>query len=306
MPTALLRDRAIILVSGEEARGWLNNLVTCDVGSLTPGEASWGALLTPQGKIIVDFLAAFGSVDGGAASGEGFYLDAPRALASDLAKRLRLYKLRAKIEVIDRSADAETGERLGVVAEWRDDDHPLPAGALRFKDPRLPSLGHRQIMPQHDADAIATADDGYHAHRIALGIAEGGKDFVYGDTFPHEANMDQLDGIDFRKGCYVGQEVVSRMQHRGSGGRTRILPLLYEGGFAASEGADVTAGGRIIGSTGSQAGGRGLAKLRLDRVEEAMQAGVPILAGGIPVTLVKPSWARFRFPGEAESGSVTA
>ena len=137
-----------------------------------------------------------------------------------------------------------------------------------------------------------------------VGVPEGGKDYAFGDTFPHEANMDQLDGVDFKKGCYVGQEVVSRMQHRGSGGRTRVLPVIYDGGFAASEGLEIKAGDKIVGSTGSHASGRGLAKLRLDRVEDALKANEPISAGGIAIRLEKPAWARFRFPGEAEPAPV--
>lgn len=283
MPNALLHDRGVVIVSGEDARGWLNNLVTCDVASLKPGEARLGALLTPQGKIIIDFLISE-SRDG------SFLLDAPRALAPALAKRLTMYRLRAKIAIEDGS------EWAAVAARWGDE-----AGAVGATDLRHPELGRRVILNRNEAgerEALASFD-GYHAHRIALGIPEGGKDFAYGDTFPHEADMDQLGGIDFRKGCYVGQEVVSRMQHRGSGGRTRVAPVIYEGGFAASEGVEVKAGDRIVGSTGSNAGGRGLAKLRLDRVEEALAAGEKLTAGGIGLSLVKPDWATFKFPGEA-------
>lgn len=282
MPTAYLADRSVIRVSGEDAQGWLNNLVTCDVASLKPGEGRWGALLTPQGKIIADFLIT------PEADGAGFLVDAPRALAGDLIKRLTMYRLRAKIAIEEKSDAA-------IVAEWGDD---LSIGETTFDDLRDKALGRRIVM---DAARAATAPDAaaYHTHRIALGIPEGGKDFVYGDAFPHEADMDQLGGIDFKKGCYVGQEVVSRMQHRGSGGRTRIVPVVYEGGFAASEGIEVKAGEKIIGVAGSNANGRGLAKLRLDRVEDALAAGEPVTAGGLALTLEKPDWATFKFPGEA-------
>jgi tRNA-modifying protein YgfZ len=139
----------------------------------------------------------------------------------------------------------------------------------------------------------------YEAHRIALGVPRGGLDFIYGDAFPHEADMDQLAGVDFEKGCYVGQEVVSRIEHRGTA-RTRIVPVAYEG-FAPETGIAVTAGEKSVGTFGSAAGGHGLAMLRLDRTDEALAAGLPLLAGGIALTPQKPTWARFAFPGEAKA-----
>ena len=145
------------------------------------------------------------------------------------------------------------------------------------------------------------ADAGaYDAHRIRLGIPEGGRDFIYGDTFPHEADMDQLAGVDFHKGCYVGQEVVSRMQHRGTA-RTRVIPIAFPD-FPPMEGLDVTAGDKTIGVMGSAAEGHGLAKLRLDRVADALAAGEPITAGGIAISPRKPDWARFDWPEEAAAG----
>jgi tRNA-modifying protein YgfZ len=144
-----------------------------------------------------------------------------------------------------------------------------------------------------DGDAAA-----YHAHRVRLGLPEGGKDFSFGDAFPHEALMDQLYGVDFDKGCFVGQEVVSRMQHRGTA-RTRIVPLVYVEGVAVGPGAEVTAGERAIGRTGTGAGERGLAMIRLDRAADALAAGEIIRAGGRPVRIEKPDWATFPFPDEA-------
>ncbi len=137
----------------------------------------------------------------------------------------------------------------------------------------------------------------YHAHRIALGVPEGGKDFLWNDAFPHEALMDQLHGVDFDKGCYVGQEVVSRMQHRGTA-RTRIVPIVYRDGFVAEPGVEVTAGDRTIGKTGTGANGRGLAMIRLDRAADALAAGETLCAGGLPVRLEKPEWIGFAFPQE--------
>jgi folate-binding protein YgfZ len=139
--------------------------------------------------------------------------------------------------------------------------------------------------------------EAHDAHRIALGIPEGGRDFLFGDAFPHEAVMDQLHGVDFDKGCYVGQEVVSRMQHRGTA-RTRIVPAIYPEGAVPEAGVDVTAGDKALGKTGTAAQGRGLLMIRLDRAADALAAGTEIAAGGVPARLHKPAWARFAFPGE--------
>jgi hypothetical protein len=139
----------------------------------------------------------------------------------------------------------------------------------------------------------------YEAHRIALGVPRGGLDFMYGDAFPHETDMDQLNGVDFEKGCYVGQEVVSRMEHRGSA-RNRVVPVAYEG-FGPDPGAVVTAGGKQIGTFGSRTDGRAVALLRLDRVADALAAGTPLVAGSATLRLVKPDWARFAWPGETSA-----
>jgi tRNA-modifying protein YgfZ len=174
---------------------------------------------------------------------------------------------------------------------------------LSYADPRLPALGLRLMLPPHraadaaaDLGATLVAADEYEAHRIALGVPRGGVDFSYGDAFPHETDMDQLGGVDFAKGCYVGQEVVSRMEHRGIA-RTRAVPIRYDGS-PPQAGAAVMAGGRQVGVMGSAVDGRGLALLRLDRVAEALSHGELLTGGGVLISLVKPDWAHFAFPGE--------
>src|SRR5262249_49741427 len=177
---------------------------------------------------------------------------------------------------------------------------------LCFRDPRLPELGLRCILASKVADEAA-AEMGaelvdaaaYEAHRIALGVPRGGLDFIYGDAFPHETDMDQLGGVDFDKGCFVGQEVVSRIEHRGSA-RARIVPVAFDG-FAPEPGTPVSAGTRTVGTLGSSARGRALAMLRLDRAAEALAAGEPLIAGGLETRLAKPAWARFPFPGEGKA-----
>jgi folate-binding protein YgfZ len=292
MQAALLPDRGVVEVAGQAARKFLNGLLTSDVDKLKPGDSTFAALLTPQGKIIVDFIVVETS------EGDAFFLDCPRALASTLKQRLDFYKLRAPVTIEDRS------ETLAVLAIW-DAPAPIKRG-LCFRDPRLAELGLRAILPP-DLAGEATAEIGaqlvdasaYEAHRIALGVPRGGLDFIYGDAFPHETDMDQLGGVDFAKGCFVGQEVVSRIEHRGTA-RARVVPLAFEG-FAPEAGTPVSAGQRTVGTLGSSARGRALAMLRLDRAADALAAGAPLIAGGIEMRLVKPSWARFAFPGEAKA-----
>jgi tRNA-modifying protein YgfZ len=289
MKAALLSDRGVVKVAGEDARSFLHGLVSSDILNLTPGAARFCALLSPQGKIIADFIV----VEAPAGDGGGFFLDTPRVLAKSAVDKLNLYKLRSRLIVEDLS------DVLGVLAAWNGEG--TTRLGLCYADPRLPTLGIRVMLPPHRA-AAAAADLGatfldaveYEIHRIALGIPQGGLDFGYSDAFPHEADMDQLGGVDFDKGCYVGQEVVSRMEHRGIA-RTRAVPIGYDGAAPAA-GAAVTAGERQVGVMGSASGGRGLALLRLDRVADALSRGEAILAGGVPIRLIKPDWARFAFP----------
>lgn len=296
MQAALLAERGVVKVAGEDARGFLNGLATNDIGKVTPGAARFAALLTPQGKIIVDFFVTEATAE----DGGGFFLDVPRALADTVVQRLKFYKLRAKVTVDDLSA------ALGVMAVWYGGPVTSEYG-LSFADPRLPALGSRIILPPQEADAAATelgatlvTPEAYDAHRITLGVPRGGNDFVYGDTFPHEADMDQLGGVDFHKGCYVGQEVVSRVEHRHAA-RSRVVPVEFEN--APWGGLAVMAGDKAVGTMGSSISGRGLALLRLDRVADAMAAGTPLLSGNVEIKLAKPDWATFEWPGETKAAS---
>jgi folate-binding protein YgfZ len=294
MPATHLIDRGVIRVSGEDARDFLQNLVTNDMDAVTPQQAGYGALLTPQGKIICDFLIVAVPQD----EGGGFLLDTPLLQTADLMKRLKLYKLRAKVTLDDLS------EASAVIAT--EDGGTLPAeSGLVYDDPRLPALGQRAITDRAGIETVAGGDaSAWHARRIALGMPDGGRDFAYGDAFPHEALLDQLNGVSFRKGCYIGQEVVSRMQHRGTA-RTRIVPVIFSDGVVPEDGVEATASsGKALGRIGSCARGRGLAMLRLDRVSDALAEGATLAGGGVAFTLEKPGFARFPFPGEPEFGAV--
>jgi folate-binding protein YgfZ len=281
MKAAFLPDRGVVKVSGGDARDFLNNLVTTDVTLLRPDLGRFGALLTPQGKITVDFLITEApSGDGG-----GFLIDCPRVLAQALADKLGFYKLRAKVAVENLS------DGLGVLAAW--DGDPAIKPDLAFADPRNAALGWRILVPedlvQKAADVIGADlvdSAAYEAHRIISGVPRGGLDFMYGDAFPHETNMDRLHGVDFDKGCYVGQEVVSRMQHRGTA-RTRTVRILLDGP-APESGTAILAGDKPVGTMGSSADGAGLALVRTDRVADALDAGVALTSGGLAIRLAEP------------------
>lgn len=294
MKAALLPDRGIVKVTGDSARSFLHGLVTADMLKLAPGGARFCALLTPQGKIIVDFIVT----EAPAAAGGGFFLDTGLARVATLVEKLNMYKLRAKVIIEDLS------ETLGVLAAW--DGNGTTKYGLCYADPRLSALGLRAMISPHLAAAAATelgaslvAASDYDAHRIALGVPQGGIDFSYGDAFPHETDMDQLGGIDFTKGCYVGQEVVSRMEHRGTA-RTRVVPIRYDGG-APKIGTAIMAGERQVGTIGSTAAGRGISLVRIDRAAAALTQGGSLTAGDVSIHLVKPDWARFAFPGDSKA-----
>jgi folate-binding protein YgfZ len=285
MKAAFLPDRGVIKVSGEAARDFLNGLVTTDIDLIQPGLGRFGALLTPQGKIVVDFLIT----EAPSGHGGGFLIDCPRALAQTLADKLGFYKLRAKVAVENLS------DNLGVLAVWDGDPGIKPD--LTFADPRNQKLGWRILIPAELAPKAASLIGAdlvecavYEAHRIACGAPRGGVDFMYGDAFPHETNMDRLHGVDFDKGCYVGQEVVSRMQHRGTA-RTRTLRLILEDA-PPEAGVAIVAGDKPVGTMGSSADGRGLGLLRIDRAADALDAGVPLTAGGIAIRLAEPDDVR--------------
>lgn len=266
----ILADRGVVEVAGADAVKFLHGLLTNDVKSLKAGEARFAALLSPQGKILVDFLVFAKEGEDGAV----FLLDCPSALVADLLRRLTMYKLRANISIVDRSA-----EFVSIAFPDAAEKPEFEAVALA-PDPRSPGLGWRGLATPAVAVTIAAAArEAYEARRIAAGVPDGGVDFVYGDAFPHEANMDRLAGVDFKKGCFVGQEVVSRMKHRGTV-RKRVTPFRAEG-LAPAPGTPVTAGEVEIGVTGSRFGGEGLALIRLDKLEDAKAGGATPLAGGV-------------------------
>jgi hypothetical protein len=262
-----LAGRAVIAVTGADAGHFLHNLLTADIEHLATGQAGYGALLSPQGKILFDMLVL--------RTPEGFLIDCAESRAAGLMQRLALYKLRARVEIAlrpDLSVSVSPVERPGF-----------------HRDPRSAEIGWRGIGPSLAAEAR-----GYEEARLAAGLADSDADLVPGEFFPHEANLDQLGGVSFTKGCYIGQEVVSRMEHRGTA-RSRILPVRLEGA-APPRGTEIRSGERQVGTLLSSAGQMGLALIRLDRLAESTG---PLLAGGVTLAVRKPGWARYDVPGAA-------
>lgn len=259
-----LTDRAVVSLAGETAGTFLQGLLTCDVGQLTQGGAAYGALLTPQGKILFDVFIHRHDAE--------WLIDCAATQRDELIAKLKFYRLRAKIDIAPR------------------DDLAVHVGTEGGLDPRFGEMGARFVAPS----AAACDMRAYHARRIALGLADSVADLGPGEFYPHEANLDQLNGVSFTKGCYVGQEVVSRMEHRGSA-RSRILPISCDG-EAPPKGTEIVAGTRPIGSMLSSAGRQALAILRLDRLKEALDEGRDPMTAGIALRAMKPVWARYVVP----------
>lgn len=271
MTITLRADRALFRFSGAEAYKLVNDVVTGHI-PIAPGDGAWWALLSPQGKVLAEGLAGWDD--------EALWLDVHQSVADDFFKRMKMYRLRAQVVIDDLRATHRVG--FAAVAE---------AGVVSHEDRLGPvKLGFRVIAPvEHTADWVDDTST-YDAARIAAGIAELGPDFAGGEVFAHDLGMDILDGIDFVKGCYVGQEVVSRMKHRGT---ARRRPVIVSG-IDAPAGTAVVAGTREAGTIGKVVDGRAVAILRLDRITDLNAVSID----GKPVQLALPSWATYQF-GEA-------
>jgi tRNA-modifying protein YgfZ len=263
------RDRAVLSLVGAETETFLHNLVTADILGLVEGQARYAALLTPQGKILFDFFVL--------KTAEGYLLDCAASQLEELTKRLMFYRLRAKIAIGERK-DLEVG-----VSPER------PLGAMAYVDPRIPLMGWRMIA---EKSKLPTGI-GYNAARIVLGLADSDGDIGSGELFPHEANFDQIGAVSFTKGCYIGQEVVSRMEHRATA-RSRILPVTFDGA-ALPRGAAIKSADKVIGSILSSAGNAALALIRLDRLGEVTQ---PLLTNAVRIRVHKPAWIKYDVPSK--------
>jgi tRNA-modifying protein YgfZ len=275
MPSAFLPDRAFVRITGADAEHFLQNLITTDLGPLGAKEYRPGALLTPQGKILFDFLIS--------RSDDGFVIDIRADQLDAFVRRMTMYKLRAAVTI-------EILPETGVTASWGE----AGDGASDFRF----TLGGIELRRQPGRIGDAGDRAGYDALRILHGVPESAADYALQDAFPHDVLFDKAGGVSFRKGCYVGQEVVSRMQHRATA-RRRLVIVSAEAPLPGT-GTEITIGGKTIGALGTVAGARGLAIIRIDKAGAAMAVGEPILAGEVPVTVALPGWSGLAFPTAAD------
>ena len=293
MPTIQLSNRSLIRVEGPDAENFLQNILTTDLDALAQGELKPGALLTPQGKIMFDFLIA--------RSGDaGFLLDCRSDLADDFVKRLTLYRLRAKAD-ISKQDQADVVVRWEIDSALSDDDSTGTADGW-LNDTRFQNAPRVQ-RSYESAGSADTNIEPWTLLRIANGVAESGTDYDASDAFPHDVLLDQTGGVGFRKGCYIGQEVVSRMHHRGTA-RRRVMVATSDTDLPPS-GTEVRANDRPIGVLGTVSGTTAIAIMRIDRVRAALDAGQPITADGVELSLAIPPSATYELPQSA-TGSEEA
>jgi tRNA-modifying protein YgfZ len=291
---AILEDRALLAVAGEEARSFLQGLISNDIEKATESHGIYAALLTPQGKFLFDFLIV--------GQGDRLLFDAEAARRVELKKRLTFYKLRSKATIVEENGlsvvaafGADAVQRLGLAAE-AGSAKPF-AGGVAMTDPRLTGLGARLLLPpdrvaELEALGFARAESAeYDRWRLSLGVPDGSRDLEIEKSFLLECNFEELNGVDFDKGCYVGQELTARTKYRGVV-RKRLMRVDVDGPLPAP-GTPILLDGTEAGEMRSGRDGVGLALIRLEHWEKARSAGTPLTASGATVTPVKPDWAAF-------------
>ena len=283
LTAVLLDDRGVILVEGADTEAFLQGLVTNDVARLGPDNALYAGLLTPQGKYLHDFFLS--------RLGATVAIDCERARMADLMRRLTLYRLRAKVSLEDAT------DRYAVAAIFGTGTPRIETASVHV-DPRLEALGWRALMPRDDAAAelaragmtVGAAAD-YDLMRLRLGVPDGSRDILVEKSFLLEANFEELNGVDFDKGCYVGQENTTRQKRRGAV-RKRLMRVDIDGAAPPPDAA-ITLADKPAGTMRSSGGGTGIALLRLEYVARARESGEPLRASEARLTPVKPDWARY-------------
>lgn len=269
MDTAFRLDRTLIRVSGPDSVAFLDNLLTQDVQKLARAGVQYAALLTPQGKVIADMLLW--------ASAKSVIIECDPTRGGDLLRRLSMYKLRAQVTLDDVTAAYTACFGLNAFPDAR-------------PDPRLAdgALGWRMIASGAQTSELSDGADIYDAHRLTLGVPDLARDALPDEVFAGEALLDELSGVDFQKGCFVGQENVSRMKRRATT-RKKFCPIVFEGD-APAFGTPLRAGAADLGAIRTGHGGRALALLRLDRALEAVAANQSLEADGRRARLNPPPW----------------
>ncbi|MET0432231.1 MAG: folate-binding protein [Hyphomicrobium sp.] len=289
---ARLADRGVVRVRGRDSEKLLQDLVTNDLDRLAPNAARYAGLLSPQGKILFDFFVV--------RHGDGFLLDVARAKTVELTKRLTMYKLRADVEITDVS------ESFTAFAAWGTDSEKLIEGRdITFADPRHAALGLRLLDEiKGDGARPLTENDSqqsYDSHRVEIGVPEGGKDYEFGDAYPHEADFDLFNGVSFTKGCFVGQEIVARMQNKSV---VRKRAIRISGSAPLTSRLEILLGSIAVGMIGTVDGSNAIAMLRLDRAVEAEQKNQKLTAGGVIVTPDEEALARYRASAAARPSTA--
>ena len=281
-----LENRRILTITGEDRTHFLERLITTDVEKIGSGEMLPGALLSPQGKVIFDFL--IGRID------DGFIIDISADLADSFKKRLSLYRLRSKVEIsespesvigISWQSDSLTSESDSSFADKR---FPAQEKVTRFYGKNMTALPFSQ-----------NSSDQWDLLRIKYAIAESGKDFKLGDVFPHDINFDQTGAISYNKGCYIGQEVVSRMHHRGTI-RRRMLVVEGEDNLPAT--GSIECEGKTVGNLGTVIGKHASAIVRIDKVKAGIDKNIPFFVENVPVTLTITPNMNYGFPEDVSEG----
>ncbi len=280
-------DRGVLRVGGAEAEAFLQGLVSNDIGNARADMAVYAALLTPQGKFLHDFFVL--------RQGEAFLLECEGERRADLMQRLKRYRLRSKIALEDESGVWRVALIWGEGAEQA--GQAWGQGAVAYADPRLPALGVRVLVPVDSAAAPSGLTEGavnaYQKHRMALGVPAAPEDLQVERSFLLESGFDELNGIGWQKGCYVGQEVTARTKYRGLL-RRRLTPVTLNGGVPADDGK-VLQDGRDVGDLRSHYDDIGLAMLKL----EALDKDVPLICGEAVLTPSRPDWWRIGGASEA-------
>lgn len=295
-PYALLEDRGFIAVKGEDAPTFLQGLISNNIEKAGPGRAIHAAFLTPQGKYLHDFFVV--------RMGDALYLDCEAARLDDLKRRLSMYRLRAKVTLDDASDGfiaaalfgGNAGAALGLGSE---PGTALPlAGGVIYVDPRLAAAGTRAVLPAGTArQSLADAGfedagrEAYDDFRLRLGLPDGSRDMAVEKDLLLESGFEELNGVDFEKGCYMGQELTARTKHRGLV-KKRLMPVDIDGPLPAA-GTPILCGGKEAGEMRSGHGARGLALMRLEYLDNPSLSGLDFIADGARLTPRKPDWAAF-------------
>ncbi len=293
----LLEDRATLAIAGADNRVFLQGLISNDVNRVDAGRAVYAAFLTAQGRYLHDFFVI--------AMGEDLLLDCEAARCADLARRLRMYKLRSRVSLEERGADlvvaALIGDGVAEALGLPGDDPGAAAafaGGVAYLDPRLAAAGARAVLPRagaakslEEAGFVAVGAENYDRHRIALGLADGSRDMEIGRSILLECGFDELHGVDWSKGCFLGQELTARTKYRGLI-RKRLLPVTVDGPLPAPR-TPIMQGDREVGEVRSATGSTALAMLRLEVLDAAGADTEPLRADQALLTPIKPAWANF-------------